>query len=88
LLESGALHVLINCAEAGGVYASGLGKLLRVYRDLHVAGGEFGLFQLPASLQEIIEITRMDRLLKLYPDPEAAVLALWGDRPTGRLSSC
>jgi anti-anti-sigma factor len=69
---SGARFVLIDCGEVNTVFASGLGKLLRIYRDIHVSDGQLALFRVPDTLKEILEITRMDRVLKLYTDQETA----------------
>lgn len=76
VLESGVLRVLIDCGLLGPVYAAGLGKILKIYRDLYHTGGELGLYRLPRSFQEIVHITRMDKVLKLYPDLEEALEAL------------
>jgi len=74
--SSGVRRVLIDCEQLGPVFAAGLGKILKIYRELYQVGGELALCRLPNSFQEIIHITRMDKLLKLYPDVEAALKAL------------
>jgi len=76
VINSGVRRVLIDCEQLGPVYAAGLGKILKIYRDLYQAGGELAMCRLPAPFQEIIHITRMDRVLKLYPSVEAAIEAL------------
>jgi anti-anti-sigma factor len=76
VVESKVLRVLIDCEQLGPVYAAGLTKVLKIYRDLYQAGGELALCQLPRSFQEVIHVTRMDKVLKLYPNREKAIEAL------------
>ncbi len=76
ILDSSVRRLLIDCEQLGPVFAAGLGKVLRIYREVYQAGGVLGLCRLPDSFREIIHITRMDKVLKLYPDMEEALDAL------------
>ncbi len=73
---SGVRQVLIDCEQVELVYASGLNKILKIYRELYQAGGELALCRLPDTFQEVLRMTRMDKVLKLFPSLEAAIEAL------------
>lgn len=80
-LRRGTTHVLFDLALVHLVDTSGLGVLVRCYKDAKRHGGEVGLTRVPGPIGRILEYTRLDSILPLRdedppppsgPDAEAA----------------
>lgn len=74
--ETQATCVVLDCEQVAVVCGSGLGKILRLYKELHVNQGRLALCNLSRPLAEIIQITRIDKVLTIEKDLEAAYMKL------------
>ena len=71
--EEGATKILLNLAEVSFVDSSGLGELASAYAAVNRSGGQLKLVNLPARVADLLRITKLDSVLKAFPDEPAAL---------------
>jgi len=80
-LLRGETHFLFDLGEVSRVDTSGLGVLVRCYKDARSRGGEVGLHSVPDRIGRVLEFTRLDAIFRmsrgefpevLGPDKDAA----------------
>jgi anti-anti-sigma regulatory factor len=59
------LHV--DLGAVGRPTAGGLGRLVALHRELTARGGGLVLWNVPALTYEVFEVTRLTRVLRVYP---------------------
>ncbi|RMF72030.1 MAG: anti-sigma factor antagonist [Acidobacteria bacterium] len=72
-------HVVIDLDEATWLDSAALGEIVACRRLVQEAGRRFALAGARGRVQDLIELTRLDRLVDLHPDREDAVRAVSGD---------
>jgi anti-sigma B factor antagonist len=72
-VESGYKNIIIECHKIGFVSSSGLGSILSARKRAAKKGGRIYLTHLNSSLAEVLEITKLGRLLLVYPSTESAI---------------
>jgi len=70
--------VLINFEDVDYLSSAMLGKLIAVHKRLALNKGELKLCGIKASIREVFEITRLDKVFDIYPDRESAIAAFLG----------
>jgi len=72
-IESGFKHIVIECHQLGHLSSTGLGSLLKARKQAIKHGGKVYLTHISSSLAEVLEVTKLGRLLSVYPTTEAAI---------------
>lgn len=70
----GGTRFRFDLRDVGLVDSSGLGVLVRCYRDARSRGGDVCLSEVPSSIGRVLQFTRLDAILKVIGDEEFAAL--------------
>lgn len=81
MIDSGAEHVIIECYKLGFINSSGLASLLTARKRAIKKGCRISLTHLNSNITDVLELTKLGRILSVYPTTEAAILATAG-QPT------
>ncbi|RUL87709.1 STAS domain-containing protein [Tautonia sociabilis] len=73
----GWCRLILDCSNVRFLTSLGLGALIRLDRQLRPAGGRLRIVGLKDDLRELFEITRIDRVVQLFGDRDAAVTRGW-----------
>ncbi|MGH9774373.1 MAG: STAS domain-containing protein [Candidatus Acidiferrales bacterium] len=73
LVDSGELHVAVNLAGVTELDSSGIGALVRAFTLLKQAGGKCTYFAAPRRVQLILKTVRLDSVLAVAADEDAAL---------------
>lgn len=74
-VDRGERRLLLNCAGLTYVDSAGVGELVSAYSAVVRRGGELKLLKPNGRLRDVLEITRLDTLIPICEDEEAAVAA-------------
>lgn len=66
-LLQGHTHFVIDMSGVDVVDSSGLGVLVRCYRDARSRGGEVALQKVREPVERILEFTRLDSIFRILP---------------------
>ena len=69
-------QVLIDCSAMEYISSSGLGALLILLKLIQEKGGTLRLFSLSPRIAEVFVISGFDKFFPIFPDLEAARLAM------------
>jgi anti-sigma B factor antagonist len=72
LANAGQLRVVLSLAQVEQIDSSGLGALIALHKTLEPPRGRLVLCDVPAKIQPILKLTRLDRVLVQAPDGAAA----------------
>ena len=72
LANAGRLRVVLSLSRVEQIDSSGLGALISLHKTLEPPAGRLVLCEVPAKVQPILKLTRLDRILTLAADPDAA----------------
>lgn len=75
ITDGGAAHVVLDMSRIDFMDSSGLGALIAVLKRMS-PDGKFELAGLTAPVQRVFDLTRMDRVFKIYKTLDAAVAGL------------
>jgi anti-sigma B factor antagonist len=64
--------VLLDLAEINYVDSSGLGAMVAGYNALKSRGGAVALFQVPKRVQELIELSGLNAVFRIYDTEQEA----------------
>lgn len=73
LVEAGYRHVIVECHGLGLINSSGLAALLMARKQVTKKGGRIYLTQLNSTIAEVLAVTKLGRLLSVYPTTESVV---------------
>lgn len=79
MIESGSRHIIIECHGLGHLNSAALASLLKARKQAANSGGQVYLTHLSSSIAEVLEITKLGRLLSVYPSTEAALKSIGTD---------
>ncbi len=74
-IDGGSRKVVINMADVTFIDSSGLGALVNAMIRMRNAGGKLKLTQPSSKVAELLEVTRLDKVLEIEADETKAVLA-------------
>lgn len=74
-LQQNQQDLVIDGSGLSFVDSSGLGCFVSIYKQAQKQGRSFTLVGLPAPILDVIVITKLDRILKIYPGSLEAFLA-------------
>lgn len=75
LIENGQTRFVINFAGVSMVDSSGIGALVGLLKKVGNRG-EIAISALSDNATQIFRITRMDRIFRIFPNSEKAVLSM------------
>ena len=67
---------IADCSELPYVDSTGLAFMVGLHQDMAAASGRFAMFGINARVREVLQLTRLDRELAIYPDEGEALEAL------------
>jgi anti-sigma B factor antagonist len=73
LVSAGHIHLLLDVADVSHLDSSGLGMLLVGYNSLKAQGGSIGLLRAPRHIRELLELSRLTTVFRLYENEEDAL---------------
>jgi anti-anti-sigma factor len=74
---AGARHrVVIDCSRVTMIASAGLGLLVTLDKECKKQGGKLAICELGEQLLMVLKLTKLDRLLRIVPDQEAALKAV------------
>jgi len=73
MIQSGARYIVIECQGIGHLNSAALASLLTARKQAIKSGGQIYLTHVSSSIAEVLEITKLGRLLSVYPSTEAAL---------------
>lgn len=75
LVDAGIRKMIIDCSGLTYISSSGLGTLVMLHRRMSDLGGDVKVAGLTGMVAQALSLTRLDRLLQIYPDVNRARLA-------------
>ncbi|WP_419924450.1 STAS domain-containing protein [Candidatus Poriferisocius sp.] len=72
LISTGAQNVVIDLTEVDFIDSTGLGVLMGAAKRVRSAGGDIRLVSVGSRLADLIELTRLDRVLDVFDSVSAA----------------
>jgi anti-sigma B factor antagonist len=84
MVAQGHRRIVLNLDRVRFIDSSGLGMIVMVQRRL-LDGGEITIVNAQVAVLNILKLTRMNQIFRIFPDEAAAVEALKkGEDPPGR----
>lgn len=75
LIDAGVRKIIIDCSGLTYISSAGLGTLVLLHRRMADHGGDVKVAGLSGMVAQVLSLTRLDRLLQIYPDVNRARLA-------------
>jgi len=72
----GHKYLLLDLGGVSYIDSSGLGTLVAGYNALKLKGGAVGLFQVPKRVRDLLEMSRLTMVFKIFDTEQEAVLGL------------
>ena len=72
-LEAGKKKILLNMAEVYYIDSSGLGELVAACTSASNHGGKLKVMKLTKRVQDLVQLTRVHRVVEVFNDEESAV---------------
>ena len=76
MIASGYKHIIIECDKLGSLNSGGLAALLTARKRAVKNGGKIHFTHLNSSIAYLIEITKLGRILSVYPTTGEALSSL------------
>lgn len=73
LIKSGKNSILVDMEGAAWMNSSGLGILIAGLTTVRNSGGELKLLHLAQKIQELLRITKLDKVFEVYDDEGEAI---------------
>ncbi len=74
LIEKGQKRFVVNMEKVDWMNSSGLGILIGGLTTVRNHGGDFGLCRLGKKTKELLEMTKLDRVFRVYDSEEEAIV--------------
>ncbi|MBK8190208.1 MAG: STAS domain-containing protein [Vampirovibrionales bacterium] len=75
-LESGQRRIILNLAQVTFIESSGLGSLVSAFKYCESHGGALGFCGIQPQVRQLLDLTKLSRVLKLFADEQDALAAL------------
>ena len=72
-LTAGARNILLNLQGVTTIDSSGVGELVSSYTTVTNRGGKLKLFNLPAKVADILQVTQLITVFDVFDDEDEAV---------------
>lgn len=73
--NQGKKKLLLNFGNVEFLSSAALGKLITLNKKVQGNGGRLVMCKIAKEIMEVFEITKLDKLFKIYPDEQAALQA-------------
>ncbi|MCK4350514.1 MAG: STAS domain-containing protein, partial [Candidatus Krumholzibacteria bacterium] len=73
LIDNGTLSVVVDLQGVAWMNSSGLGILIGGLSALRKSGGDLRLARVTEKIEEVLKITKLDRVFDIYSNTEDAV---------------
>ena len=73
LIEGGHLKVVVDLTDVDWMNSSGLGILIGGLSALRKSGGDLRLASVTEKIDEVLKITKLDRVFDIYTDTDTAI---------------
>ena len=70
--------IIINFEKVNFIDSSGIGLIVSIFKTMQEKNGRFGITNLSAKNEEIFSITRLNKILDIFPGESEALNALKG----------
>lgn len=74
-LEAGSTKILINLKHVSTVDSSGIGEMVSAYTTVTNRGGDLKLAELPAKVNDILQITQLITVFEVFDSVDEAIEA-------------
>jgi len=74
--ESGSAKVVLDMRHVGVLASAGIGALVQVHKKLKAGGGGLAIYALSEDIEQLMKLTRMDKLFGIEADRDAAIARL------------
>jgi anti-sigma B factor antagonist len=78
LLGEHQARILLDLSDVAFIDSSGVGILVTAHRKADESGASFGLANPSGTVARVFELTRTNRLLRIFPTVDEGVAALGG----------
>ena len=78
LMSQGRRKFVLDLARMTRIDSTGIGRFIYCYNKISGSGGRLALAGAEGYLRESFAVSRLDTVLRFYPDVETAVRALGG----------
>lgn len=78
IINQGNGRLLVDMSQVEYIDSSGLSVLVAAHRKCQGKGGMMGLVNPQKPVQQVFQLTRMDKLFNVYPTVEAGETAVTG----------
>ena len=75
LFERGNYELILDLADVAFLSSTGLGQIMRAFRVVKENGGFVRLAQVQPLVADVFRVTKLDRLLGIYPTVQEALQA-------------
>lgn len=75
LLEDGVSRIVFELSEVKFMGSSGLGQVMRAYRELRDSDGYVRIVNPQPLIQDLFELTKLNKIITIHPSVEDAVHA-------------
>ena len=75
LVDAGLTKIIVDCSRLEYISSRGLGVLVRLHKRMKLNKGDVKIASVKSALLDVLRITRLERLLEIYPDVPRARLA-------------
>lgn len=72
-LNAGATSVLLNWADTTTIDSTGVGEFISSYASVTNKGGTLKSASLPPKVQDVLNITKLNNVVEVYPTEDEAV---------------
>ncbi|UCG53452.1 MAG: STAS domain-containing protein [Candidatus Latescibacterota bacterium] len=73
LVQQDKKHVIINLRDIEWISSTGIGILIRGYKTVREAGGEFVIVRVGERTQQVFNVLRLDHIFKIAANEDEAV---------------
>lgn len=72
-IEEGSVNVVIDMTDLKWMNSSGLGFIMAALTTLRASGGDLRLCRVSARVRRPIEVTKLDRVIKIFDSVDEAI---------------
>lgn len=72
-LEQGKKNIVLKMSDVYYIDSSGLGELVTAYTAVAKQGGKLKLLKLTQRVQDLVQLTKVYRILEVFSDEDAAL---------------
>ena len=65
-------NIIVDCSELDHISSYGLGVLVRLHKQMDNKLGDIKIASAKGLIVDVLRLTRLDKLFKIYPDVESA----------------